>query len=389
MPAKPAQTSSPALLLRVVDDEESFLALEPHWDALLEQSAVRTPFMSWDWVSIRWQQLSARCRLCVGVVDDPATGTPIAIAPLFIGRGHEGPRKALRILTFLGALGDVPSQGMDFLVPAGREQELTPLLCGVFRKTLLHWDVIDLPNIHGVSPNLALIKEALSHFSRPGERMAPQTCYYMTLPSSWDEQMGLWRSKERCIYRSKWRKLLDEHAGRALLGGRDLPVSEAFEHLWRVHGLRFKEMGKPSLFLNDESRSFHTQFIERWANKGGILLPLLEADGAIAAARYGIAYNGIYWSFQAGYDPAYSQMSIGKLSLGWTVQCSIEHGLNVVDHLPGGSGYKEEWSTDTRTVYHPEAWNPMTPASLLFRGLRSLKRRRNAAVEGPTVEVTA
>jgi CelD/BcsL family acetyltransferase involved in cellulose biosynthesis len=182
---------------------------------------------------------------------------------------------------------------------------------------------------------------------------------------------------------------MDEHAGRALLGGRDMSMAEAFDHLWRVHGLRFEQLGQPSLFLNDESRTFHTELIKRWGHKKQILLPVLEANGGIAAARYGIMYNGIYWSFQAGYDTAYSQLSIGKLSLGWTVQCAIESGLTVVDHLPGGSGYKEEWSTDTRTVYHPEAWNPRSPASLLFRGLRALKRQREHGQAAAATEVQA
>ena len=375
------------LPLRLVKTEESFLALAPYWDALLERSRVRTPFMTWDWVSLRWEQQRDHCKLCVAVIDDPATGEPLAIAPLVVGREPAGPRKALRTFTFIGCLGEAPSQGMDFIVPAGRESEFTPRLCEVFSKTSLPWDVIDLPTIHGESANLPLIRQALSKFADAGERQPEQTCYYMTLPDSWDAQMAAWKSKERCIFRSKWKKMMDEHAGRTLQGGRDVPAAEAFAHLWRLHGLRFKD--EHSLFLNDESRTFHTRLIERWSPKGRILLPLLEMDGVIAAARYGIAYGGTYWSFQAGYDPAYGQLSVGKLSLGWTVQCAIESGLTSVDHLPGGSGYKEEWSTHTRTVYHLEAWNPFSAPSLLFRGLRAIKRRRARTPPDLPKEVSA
>ncbi|MDB6138837.1 MAG: cellulose biosynthesis protein CelD, partial [Verrucomicrobiaceae bacterium] len=245
-------------------------------------------------------------------------------------------------------------------------------------------DVIELPTVHGDSPNLPLLRQALSKFAQAGERQPMQTCYYMALPASWDDQLAAWKSKERCIFRSKWRKMTDEHAGRPLQGGRDLPVNEAFAHLWRLHGLRFKT--EHSLFLNEESRAFHTRLIERWSPLGRVLLPLLALDGSITAARYGIAYGGTYWSFQAGYDPAYSQLSIGKLSLGWTAQCAIEQGLTSMDHLPGGGGYKEEWSTHTRTVYHLEAWHPFNPASLLFRSLRALKRRHDHTLQAPTAE---
>jgi len=387
MSARSAPPSLSKLPLRLVESEKAFLALKPFWDELLAKSAVRTPFMTWDWVSLRWEQQRSHCKLCMAVIDDPATGAPLAIAPLIVGRERTGARKALRTFTFIGCMGEAPSQGMDFLVPAGLEAELTPRLCEVFSKTRIPWDVIDLPTIHGESLNLPLIRQSLQEFANPGERQPSQTCYYMKLPDSWEAQMNLWKSKERCIFRSKWKKMMDEHAGRTLQGGRDLPEAEAFAHLWRLHGLRFKDCH--SLFLNDESRTFHSKLIERWAPQGRILLPLLEMDGVIAAARYGIAYGGTYWSFQAGYDPAYSQMSVGKLSLGWTAQCAIEHGLTAMDHLPGGSGYKEEWSTHTRTVFHLEAWHPFSAASLLFRGLRALKRHRDKNAAPKFEEVSA
>ena len=387
MSLRPSSTSPFTPGLRLVENDAAFYALQPCWDELLERCAVRTPFMTWDWVSLRWEQQREHCRLCVAVINDPATGKPAALAPLMIGRELTGPRQTLRTLTFIGCLGEGPSQGMDFLVPQGMEQELTPRLCEVFTKTQTPWDVIDLPTMHGESANLPIIREALSRFACPGERQPSQTCYYMALPESWEAQMASWKSKERCIYRSKWRKLVDEHAGRPLRGGIDLPATAAFDELWRLHGLRFE--GAHSLFLNEESRRFHTALIERWFPQGRVLMPLLEMDGVIAAARYGFAYAGKYWSFQAGYDPAFGQLSVGKLSLGWTVQCAIEHGLTEVDHLPGGSGYKEEWSTHTRTVFHLEAWNQFSAPSLLFRSLRALKRRRSTADDNVPEEVPA
>jgi CelD/BcsL family acetyltransferase involved in cellulose biosynthesis len=241
--------------LRLVENDAVFFALQPFWDGLLERCAVRTPFMTWDWVSLRWEQQRDHCQLCIGVIDDPVTGMPAAIAPLMIGREVTGPRKTLRTLTFIGCLGEAPSQGMDFLVPKGLEQELTPLLCKVFMKTSARWDVIDLPTIHGESASLPLFREALSHFACAGERQPSQTCYVMTLPDTWEQQMEAWKSKERCIYRSKWRRVMDERAGRPLQGGIDLPADHAFDELWRLHSLRFE--GEHSLFLNEESKRFH------------------------------------------------------------------------------------------------------------------------------------
>ena len=368
--------------VRMVTSEAGFLALEPFWDALLERCAVRTPFMTWDWVSLWWQHRKQGNKLCIAVVDDPHTGRPAAIAPLMTGRPLDGRRRALRHLTFIGGLGEDASQGMDFLVPAGEEAALTPLLCQAFRRFLMQWDVIDLPTVHDESPNRPLFQAALNRFARGGERSLPQRSFLMSLPPTWDDQMALWKSKERVAYRSKWRRLMDEHQGRALQGGADLPALQAFDELWRLHGTRFD--GRHSKFLNDSMRQIQCDLIQRWAPRGRIMLPLLEAEGQIVAARYGFAFEGKFWSFQSGYDPSYGKLSVGNLSLGWAAQCAIERGLKEIDHMPGDARYKEEWSTHTRRVLHLEAFNPLSLSATLFRLLRAVRRRRSPIVAAPS-----
>jgi len=359
--------------LRLVTTVAELHALEPVWDELLERSAVRTPFMTWDWISLWWDLNGAGCKLCIGVIDDPRTGRPIAIAPLMIGRPVGTGRRAMRHLTFIGGLGEDASQGMDFIVPRGLETQLTPLLCKVFGRCILHWDVIDLPTVHEESPNLPFFRTALARFTRSGERLAPQRSFLMTLPATWDEQMNLWKSKDRVGFRSKWRKVMDEHQGRTLMGGVDLPAEQAFDELWRLHGSRFE--GEHSKFLNDRMARLHRAIVQRWTPRGRVLLPLIEADGRIVAARYGFAFADKFWSYQTGYDPAYAKLSVGKLSLGWAAQCAIERGLKEIDHMPGDARYKEEWSTHTRTVRHLEAFNRLSLTAAVFGLVRGLRRQ--------------
>ena len=381
-----APAAAGARPVRLITSEQGFRALEPCWDKLLARSAVRTPFMTWDWVSLWWEHHTGWGRLRIAVVDDPRTGEPAAIAPLMIGRPPEGRRRALSHLTFIGGLGDDASQGMDFLVPAGEEQMLTPLLCQVFRKTARQWDVIDLPTMHEESPNRPWIQKALGNFARSGERCLPQRSFLMSLPASWDEQLALWKSKERVAFRSKWRRLMDEYQGKALQGGVDIPALDAFDELWRLHGTRFE--GRHSLFLNDAMGQMQRALVQRWSPQGRVMLPLLEANGQIVAARYGFAFEGKYWSYQTGYDPEYGKLSVGNLSLGWAAQCAIAAGLREIDHMPGDARYKEEWSTHTRRVLHLEAFNSLSLKAALFRALRAVNRRRALPPESPSSSVS-
>ena len=360
--------------LRIVRSERDFLELKPFWDSLLKRSSVRTPFMTWDWIHLWYEQHRDQCRLSIGVIDDATTGEPVAIAPLMIARHTCGPRKAMRHITFIGAVNEDASQGMDFIIPDGEESKLAPILCKTFSESLMKWDVIDLPSMHEESPVLPHIKRCLDTYVSSGERSEAQNSYLMHLPPSWDEQLTLWRSKERVAFRTKWRKLADDHRARFLQGGIDLPAEQAFDELWRLHTLRFRD--KHSSFLSETMRKHQRELVKRWAADGRVMLPLIEADGVIVAARYGFAMDGKYWSFQTGYDPEYSKLSVGILSLGWTAQCAIAKGLQEIDHLPGEARYKSEWSTHTRRVVHLEAFNRYSLTAAAFRAIRAFKRKR-------------
>lgn len=360
------------LAWRMIADEAGFVALESRWDALLDRCAVRTPFMTWDWCSLWWEGHREGSRLCISIVEDSKTGEVLGIAPLMIGRQSGGPRVALRHLTFIGCIGEDASQGMDFIVPAGLESVVTPLLCRAFRDQVAHWDVIDLPCIDAQSPNLPHLRAALSRFASSGERQAEEKSFLLELPLSWEEQLTRWKSKVRVSYRTKWNKLVDEHGGRGLRGGADLSYEQAFEELWRLHEARFE--GRHSAFANPAMKQLQQSLIESWAAKGRILLPLIEADGKIIAAHYGFAMFGKYWSYQTGFDPAYAQLSAGRLSLGWTAQTAIELGLREMDHMPGDARYKQEWSTHSRMVVYLEAFNFLSVTSIVFRTVRALNR---------------
>jgi CelD/BcsL family acetyltransferase involved in cellulose biosynthesis len=371
--------------LRVVDNEEGFQALQPHWDRLLARSAVRTPFMTWDWCSVWWSLHSHQCRLRIGVVDDSLKGEPLAIAPMIIGRQPVGTRWVMRHLTFLGCLGEDGSQGMDFIVPQGLEPLLTPLLCELFSRVQLHWDAIDLPSMHEESPNLPFIKIALESFLGHGERFAPQQSFMLSLPKTWDEQLALWKSKDRVLFRSKWKKLMEEHQGRALISGVEMPPDVAFDELWRVHGLRFQD--EKSVFLNASMEQLHREILRRWAMDGRALITLIEADGKVVAARYGLVFDGKYWCYQAGFDPAYAKLCVGRLVLGWTAQHLMALDVLLMDHLPGDQRYKQEWSTHTRRVVHLEAFNWMSLTAAMFRMLRAFRRRTASTSEIMVEEV--
>ena len=172
------------LRLDIIHEEKEFLELEDCWDDLLSRSATRSPFLMWDWVQIWWELHRDEFKLAIGVLRTSGNKI-IAIAPLVIGREAEGARSQLTHLTFLGGIGEVFSEGMDFMVPEGHEEKLTPLLCGIFIKLLRHIDIIRLTMIPEESPNLPHVLQALKRVSSGVNQVNRLPSRLLSLPSTW------------------------------------------------------------------------------------------------------------------------------------------------------------------------------------------------------------
>jgi len=358
--------------LEIVSDTASFLELEPYWDDLLERCAVQTPFMRWDWVNLWRQECIEKFDLAVGVVRD-VSGKPIAIAPLVLAHGAEGARKHLRLLTFAGCVGNVTTEGMDFLIPTGEEAEYAPILSRIFAQLRDRWDAVQLPMMHEESASLPHIRAALAECGTGFALINRLPSHYMSLPASWAEVEQRHGSNWRSNHRRKWKKMHETYQGRALLGGKDKTPSESFDVLLDLHSRRWTE--DESVFVRPEVVRFHRRLVDKWVPEGRLMITMLELEGAPAAASYNFADFGRLWFYQAGWNDKYSSISIGKLSTAWIVHSCIAQGLKELDFLPGDISYKREWSDHVRYVVDVEAFNPMSLRALAFRGLRSVKRR--------------
>lgn len=370
-----AEVVDAAMRLDVIHDEVEFLALESCWDELLQQCATRSPFLSWDWVKIWWEEHRDKFKLAIGVVRTSGNKT-LAIAPLVIGREVVGSRKQLLHLTFIGGIGEIASQGMDFMVPAGHEENFTPLLCGIFAKLLRRVDILRLTMIPEDSPNLPHIMRALKQVTSGVSQLNRQPSRLLTLPASWQEieqsHGGNWRSNMR----RKQKKMDGEHQGRVVIGGRDVPFDVAFSALLELHGQRWSV--EESLFLHERTKRFHRRLYERCAADGRMMIVLLELDGKFQAATYCLIHDNKAWFYQAGWNQDYCGISIGKLALAWTVRHAIELGLREFDFLPVDYSYKQEWADGVRHVVDIEAFNPRSATASIFRFLRFMKRHTSA-----------
>ena len=357
--------------LEVVRSDEAFDALQNSWEALVSQMQVSTPFVRYDWCRSWWRHFGQGKRLAIGVLRE-RDGEVVAIAPCVISPGACGSRRLLKHLTWMGGVGDVLVERMDFLVPNGREDELAPTLLEFLSRLEGEWDAIWLPAIPSDSKNLPHLSVALGKVGTSDGIADIHPCRFTPIPTDWKAYEGARSSRWRRNLRNRWSTFIDEHQGKRCISGKDMPHGEALDHLARLHHLQWP--GTSSNFLRPAAWAFYRENALRWLEEGRALLTFLMAGDRVVAAALGLIKRNAFSLFQQGWDPEFKTLSIGNLAVHWSLETAAGHGLATYDMLSGDSRYKAEWCPELMQTFDLEAYNPESIRAQAFVVLRKLNR---------------
>ena len=134
--------------------------------------------------------------------------------------------------------------------------------------------------------------------------------------------------------------------------------------LFELHALRWSERGRSSLD-SPGTKEIVSDFALAAERRKWLRLLLLEIDGAAVAAFLGWRIGGSYSFFQSGFDPAWSDSSVGLVLMALTVKSAIEEGASEFDMLLGTEAYKRRFTDASR----PAATVVLTPAKRPVRVL--------------------
>ncbi len=357
--------------LEIIRDEAGYLALEPAWDKLLAKSFTHSPFQTWEYVNLWWQECRDSFQLCIGVVRDHE-GQVQGIAPLVIGPGSHKSRRHLKHLGFMNGKGPLQGERLDFIVPEGRESEVTSVLVTIVSESRQLWDVVRLNKIPTESMNYAHIMSEL-RWAGSGMGVLNMTeCRWTKLPEDWNEYAMLHSGNWRRKMRKRWEQLTEGHTLRKILAGKDIPVQVAINRFFELHGMVYPE--GVSSFLREECQRVHRKLLTTWISDGRASLPMIELDGVIIAGIYCLHSQNETLQYQLGRDPQYSRFGLGNLAMQWSFECAMNSGSSIYDLLPGDYPYKKEWCDRVRFVSDIECFNPLSLKGIIFRILRTLKR---------------
>ena len=359
--------------VRLVDTPAAWDALQPGWDALLEQGPVPSPFLCWDWVRTWWDVFGSRFALCLLVAEQD--GACIGLAPFMRGAAGGLLARRWRRLMFIGQQGDTRAEALDLIVAPGHEeavaQAFAAQLCGPLRRT---WDALLLEAVPQDAPGVAALRTALATLGRRTATCAPVAAPYLALPATWEAFLEGRSRNFLAQLRQARNRLARAGEVRVRRAGEDLETAAGLAVLADLHKERWGE--RTESFRTQAYVDFHARFAERMQVQDRLYLAVLEVDGRTVAARYDYRFGRRLWCMQGGWDPAFAECRPGTIMTADVVQWGIEHGYTAYEFLAGDEAYKRRWADAERTFVDVIGANPATLRGRLYARHPALREVR-------------
>ena len=363
--------------VEVVRDPRRLDGIAAEWDGLLARSASDTVFLTWDWLISWWEVYGKDLEPCIALVREQ--GRLVAAAPCMIEvRRRYGLR--FKQLAFIGTGRAVCPDFLDFVVEAGRDAELVPVLVAALAAER-GWDKIALSDVTDTSAVRGPLGAALETAGLRPRQETDRICPYLPLPSTWAELEQQLTHNFRRNHRKKRRRL-----GATIVPwkpGDD--VGQALARLAALHQERMETSGRGGNFRKPDYRAFHERFAARAAQRGWLYIAFLEHEGRAIAGRYGYVYQGTYFAYQSGFDPAAYDASPGEIMLGMVIEDLIGRGVREFNFLRGAQPHKFHWTDKQRETIRIEGWARTTLGRAVFLLDRMAAERRRLKKRFPAL----
>jgi CelD/BcsL family acetyltransferase involved in cellulose biosynthesis len=162
----------------------------------------------------------------------------------------------------------------------------------------------------------------------------------------------------RYNFNRKSRRLHKDYAVRFEQASEGEQCREAIDELISQHNLRWNGRGGSDAFHTAELVAFHREWTQIALKRGWLRLYTLRLNEKPAACLYGLLYRDTFYFYQSSFDAAYTQSSVGLITMGLAIKSSIEEGAEEYDLLHGSESYKSHWSRESRELVRLEGFPP-------------------------------
>lgn len=326
------EQSGPHPVVRITTGAEAF-PLDAAWDDLLSRSPASTVFLTSAWLQAWRETLGRRAR--------------VLVTRVFLGERLIGAAAFEDVNGTARFAGRGPSDYADLVIDDALTDEQYAevaelLLCAVLRGGAGLRD-LDLARIPSHSRTLKALD------SRPGRLYVTRTAE-VEAPIM-DMAVVEDRLRKKSLVRHE--RALERRAPidcETWTCARD--VLPQLEEFFEQHVLRWQNTSAPSLFLDDEKRSFYRAAAKHLAAAGTLRFTSLRQNGALIAAHFGFLHGGIYTWYKPSFDIALARLSPGEVLLKRLLERARAEGASAFDFTIGQEAFKLRFATEIRKVVY-------------------------------------
>lgn len=320
--------------------------LASEWNALLNESEAKFPFMHYEYLQLWWQTRGGgewpKAELMLITAHED--GKLVASAPFFFTPDYQGKPSLL-------LLGSIEiSDYLDLLVrPSDLPVFLEHLIPFLMKADLPDWKTIHLFDVLETSPSLPALEEISQSQGWKFSLEEYKHCPNINLPGDWETYLASIDKKQRHEIRRKMRRL--EEAG---VDARWYIVNDATTLDMEIENfLELMHQDDDKAQFLTKSMQEHMRLTAHWAFGQGILqLAFLEINGEKAAGKLSFDYRNILWCYNSGVDRRFMEYSPGWVLLGYVLRWANEEKRGSLDFMRGDEEYKYRFGAIDRLVMH-------------------------------------
>jgi len=356
------------LTIVVHDSLESLERLRPEWETLLGEYPPSTVFSTYEWLAPWWRAFGSGDRLLVLAFRD-ASSALVGLAPLAVAVRRAFP-VSLRVLRLMGD-GSHDSDNLDLPVRPSYEEAFRRSLFDWMHQNSGRWDVCELNTLPADSSVGTRLPADLA--KRKWKCVtATRAQTVVELAETWEAHLKGISSKERGKIGLRARRLEKKFEVRIRRCSEEGEIDTLLNAFFELHGKHWQQRGLPGTLHSPARRQFYGELARLLLARGRLGFWVLELNGKVAAAQFGLRHTTTVFSLQEGFDPEYAADSVGYVLRSQVLKQVISEGVRRYDFLGGTDDSKMRWGGELRSYLNLHFARPLSRGSFYL----TLKSRR-------------
>jgi len=184
------------------------------------------------------------------------------------------------------------------------------------------------------------------------------------LPTTWQDYLQQLSAKERGKIGLRTRRLEKKYRVLIRRCAEEGEIDSLLRALYELHGKHWEQRGLSGTLHSPARRQFYGELARILLARHRLEFWLLELQGKVVAAQFGLRHETTVFSLQEGFDPDYAADSVGYVLRSQVLKQLIADGVRRYDFLGGTDESKMRWGAEVKSYLNLHFARPLSRGSV-------------------------